>query len=296
MKAFFDVLGKKITGTPQHKDWFNNDTPTSFSPGDTHYLINKEKGITINLNPNGLYVEAVFLYANGVDDSKEYNGIMPLDLHFNMSRKQVQEKLGQPDHTIEKSGVGLMAVTNSADIYIRESNQKVYVQYEEDEQSIRLISLSLTEDANQKSFTFSIYASHCQFYLQDSQSKTDTGEIWTQETSDNMIAATDDLVAISTYRFEQVPVELYYYQYEPAAVFEGLDRVNQCTVEITNEMLIGMPIGEMHKVDLPAGLYHVRIKYLGKHTVQSDWVGDDRYVLELWPATEKTGITRLWPV
>ena len=53
---------------------------------------------------------------------------------------------------------------------------------------------------------FEIYADYNQFYLEDENSLHETGDIWTKETIEQMIAVREKLIAVGTARYREVPV------------------------------------------------------------------------------------------
>jgi hypothetical protein len=71
-----------------------------------------------------------------------FEGKAPCGLQQNMSRITVQKLLGKPDWCVEKGGIGLMAITNSADKWYDAKGNALRVEYEEDDNSIKLISVS----------------------------------------------------------------------------------------------------------------------------------------------------------
>jgi hypothetical protein len=58
-----------------------------------------------------------------------------------MSRTAVVELLGKPDFSLEKGGVGIMAILNSADKWFDEAGNSIFVEYATDESSIILVTL-----------------------------------------------------------------------------------------------------------------------------------------------------------
>lgn len=55
--------------------------------------------IPTSSNPiRGIYrVDAIHLYAEGIDDYRQYPGLLLDGIHFNSSREQVRQRLGEPD-------------------------------------------------------------------------------------------------------------------------------------------------------------------------------------------------------
>lgn len=63
---------------------------------DSYFYVFKTKGIDINFN-NSNTVKAVFLFTEGADEHKQYQGIIPYDIQFTDTRKDIEQKLGPPN-------------------------------------------------------------------------------------------------------------------------------------------------------------------------------------------------------
>jgi hypothetical protein len=60
------------------------------------FLTSRECGIEIKASSNG-EVTSVFLFADGVDAAKQYEGEIPGGLSFDLGRREVRGRLGEPD-------------------------------------------------------------------------------------------------------------------------------------------------------------------------------------------------------
>jgi hypothetical protein len=130
---------------------------------------------------------------------------------------------------------------------------------------------------------------HYQVYLQDEASPCDTAVIWDDPvTTERGFAQGDGLVAITTKRYEIVPLRIEWYPADPGFDWEGIDRVNEGGIEITTRLVAGMPISGVVPVDAIApGRYAVRSLSWGFDSVESDWVGADHYAVQLWPVRRR---------
>jgi hypothetical protein len=132
------------------------------------------------------------------------------------------------------------------------------------------------------------YADYYTFYLQDQASKQDYDLLWNKDTSANMLAVGDQLIGIGTKRYENVPVHLKLYPKAPLFKPESCEKANECSLEIKTTAVLGNVISGFEPLDLPAGIYRVRILYKKLSTVESDWKGKDSYWIQLW-AEERLG-------
>jgi hypothetical protein len=85
---------------------------------------------------------------------------------------------------------------------------------------------------------FEIYADYNQFYLEDENSPHETGDIWTKETIEQMIAVREKLIAVGTARYREVPVTIEFHDSEPVLEPETYSRLNQSSLEVPSNKLI----------------------------------------------------------
>lgn len=88
-------------------------------------------------------IDTIFLkmYIDG-RGTKAYTGTLPCGLKQIMSRSEVQKLLGKPDFSVEKGGIGLMAITNAADKWYDAIGNGLRIEYETDDKSIKLITIA----------------------------------------------------------------------------------------------------------------------------------------------------------
>ncbi len=112
------------------------------SDGSGAIFADKENGIEIRQDLDDNSIETIFIkfYKEG-KGWKVFSGKAPCGLKQENSRADALKQLGKPDWSLEKGGKGLMAITNSADKWFDETGNGMRVEYEEDEMSIKLISI-----------------------------------------------------------------------------------------------------------------------------------------------------------
>ena len=86
-------------------------------------------------------INGIFLYGKGHKGIKPFMDALPGEISFEMSRTEVHKILGKPDWSIEKGGVGIMAVTNSADKWFTDGKEGYRIEYAVDDKSISLVSI-----------------------------------------------------------------------------------------------------------------------------------------------------------
>ena len=102
----------------------------------------KEQGIEVRLDLQDNTIETIFIkYYKDGKGWQEFSGKAPCGLSQKSSRADVLKQLGKADWSVEKGGIGLMAIANSADKWFDEIGNGIRVEYAEDDLSIKLISI-----------------------------------------------------------------------------------------------------------------------------------------------------------
>jgi len=86
-----------------------------------------------------------------------------------------------------------------------------------------------------------------------------------------------------------VTVAIEWYPSEPELNWVGIDRVNECGLVITTNLVVGNPISLSPLTPVPlvaAGTYKVRTMGAGFDTVVDDFEGSDRYRVQLRPVDD----------
>jgi hypothetical protein len=107
--------------------------------GESPYLNARDAGISFALNKK-LKIEAIFLYADKVEDFKQYQDVLPGGLTFEMSRAQVRKALGGPSMSGEVGNPGIFAIEFSFDRYESDSTY-LRLEYAGQDKYIRLITM-----------------------------------------------------------------------------------------------------------------------------------------------------------
>jgi hypothetical protein len=107
--------------------------------GESPYLNARNAGISFALNKK-LKIEAIFLYANKVENFKQYQDVLPGGLTFEMSRAQVRKALGEPSMSGEVGNSGIFAIEFSFDRYESDSTYLRF-EYADQDKYIRLVTI-----------------------------------------------------------------------------------------------------------------------------------------------------------
>src|SRR5438552_3037430 len=87
-----------------------------------------------------------------------------------------------------------------------------------------------------------LYASHCQFYVQDSEPRgtSDDPSFWTTEASDNRLAIGDGLLAIGTGTYGFVKVRVEQHDSKPQVQLKQWDHVTECGLDVKTRFILVM--------------------------------------------------------
>ncbi|WP_206238761.1 hypothetical protein [Novosphingobium terrae] len=137
-------------------------------------------------------------------------------------------------------------------------------------------------------YELSLFADYFQFYICDEERKTDTGTIWDQLTTDRMLAAGPDLVAVGTARNMTVPVTLEILHEQPSADVAAWDQVIECPLIVTSGTILALgctdSMEDSQHFAVPPGDYAVRVSYANLDDHSEDGLdGNDHYRVQLWP-------------
>lgn len=137
-------------------------------------------------------------------------------------------------------------------------------------------------------YELSLFADYFQFYICDQERATDTGTIWDPSTTDRMLAAGPDLVAVGTARNMTVPVTLEILQKEPPSDLSAWDQVIDCPLIVTSGTIVALgctdSMADSQRFAVPPGDYAVRVSYANLDDQSDDGLeGNDHYRVQLWP-------------
>lgn len=108
--------------------------------GDESYLELPLLGISMVL-PDGETISAVHLHASGHEGYSEFQGELPAGIVFAMSREEARDRLGNPAQCGDGGRVLLLGPRPAWDAFIVDG-QRLHLEYSEDNQSVRLITIS----------------------------------------------------------------------------------------------------------------------------------------------------------
>ena len=133
-----------------------------------------------------------------------------------------------------------------------------------------------------------LFADYFQFYVADTQFRADTGEIWTTEATDRMLATGEDLLAVGTARNIEVPVAIELLSAPPDDDFDHWQQVIDCSLALTSGAFVAMGCTDYQPDaltrEITPGTYRARVSYRGLDTLSDDGLdGEDFYRVQLWP-------------
>jgi hypothetical protein len=131
-------------------------------------------------------------------------------------------------------------------------------------------------------FNGKVYADYYTFYLQDQSSTEDYEALATDYNFEKMLGVGNQMLSISTKRYNDVPVSIKLYQKAPKLNPTAAQHINNCTLLITTKALLGTVISGMVEIELEPGHYQIRILYKNLSSVQDDWTGKDKYEIQIW--------------
>jgi hypothetical protein len=114
------------------------------SDGSGAYYGAKEAGVEVQQSLDDRSTIATIFLKYYVDGRgwKIFTDEAPCGLKQDMSRAAVLKLLGKPDFSVEKGGMGIMAIANSADKWYDAIGNGIRVEYAEDDNSIKMISVA----------------------------------------------------------------------------------------------------------------------------------------------------------
>jgi hypothetical protein len=281
---YFNYLGKKLSEQNLFTLWGLSKGNRS---GNSVYFQNPSLGVEVITDVKDK-LNTIFLYGRKEGKFKPFTGEIPFGLTFGISQSQTRDIMGEPSRSGEKGGVGIMAIERSWDKWENHIGQAIRVEYTEDEKGIFQVTLMDTELEIKTLYDGKIAGSHSSIYLQDIDNQEDAGEIWNTNADARMIAHVgDQMVGISIPRYAETYLTASLYTAEiPISTLEGIDHCNEFSIKVTGELQVGNYFAEFHKLDVPTGIYRVRLMCWFLDSVKNDEEGNDRFSIEIWADTE----------
>ena len=143
-----------------------------------------------------------------------------------------------------------------------------------------------------------LYASHSQFYVQDSEPRGSSSDptFWTKEASENRLATGDGILAIGTGSFDFVRVRVEEHQDEPPLDLTQWDHVTESGLEVRTRFVLVMGCLSNSGLFFKVKPSHLRVRVCHANLAQSEqevpqtWTGDfrDWYLVQFWPSANST--------
>ena len=146
-----------------------------------------------------------------------------------------------------------------------------------------------------------VYASHRQFYVQDSEppGTTDETTFWTEGACENRLAMADGILGIGTGSYDFVKVRVQEHFSEPPVELSQWDHVTEAGLEVRTGLLLVMGClsssGLFFRVR--PGHYRVRCCHANlAESVVSEGNAGDWYLVQFWPAAPaEARVLKCWP-
>lgn len=135
-----------------------------------------------------------------------------------------------------------------------------------------------------------IYASHRQFYIEDTNNPGDIGAdgFWTDQALDHRLAVIPGVIGIGTGSYGFVDVTTEIHDQVPAVRIDDWDHVAEADIDVTGGQLVVKgcmepdEMGEMFSL----AIGHYRVRCCHANLAESVEFGDgqDWYLVQIWPA------------
>lgn len=140
---------------------------------------------------------------------------------------------------------------------------------------------------NENIYPLDFYTQYRQFYLTDGTDEDPNENLWTKETSEQRMVVDKGFLAVGTECYGPVKGQLEIKNDgSDIGALEEYDHVVEGKIDIETGVLQvqDCPTSSVaQEVELPSGLYSVRVYSKGLATVEGD-EGDDFYRIVIWPA------------
>lgn len=90
--------------------------------------------------------------------------------------------------------------------------------------------------------------------------------------------------------FSEIPIRIEFDRFGPDPVeHSSWDRIVECSLEVTSDAIeFESAVAETFgRLEVPSGLYRIRICYGGQSTVQPDGGTEDFYLIQIWPSDQR---------
>lgn len=145
---------------------------------------------------------------------------------------------------------------------------------------------------------FQVSVDYRQFYLWDPTVTTQAPEEFSAEDVEHRVKVAASVVVVQPERDGDVSVSLAVLASDPGCDSSACDHAVECSVDLPGGRLqvhecLG---GSVLDLDVDPGTYGVRVAFYGLRSIDPDGLGgQDRYVLQLWPADPRSlVVTKQW--
>ena len=141
-----------------------------------------------------------------------------------------------------------------------------------------------------------IYASHHQFFVADPSGRQRTDLVWDGGGLERHLGVVDDLVAIGTVGYCDVPVRIEVWDEEPPHDLDDWDHVVDATVEVrSGRLALGWVEGpaDLEPLAVAPGTNRLRSSAAGLDDAD-EMDGGDRYRIQVWPAPAAEPEVKKW--
>jgi hypothetical protein len=138
-----------------------------------------------------------------------------------------------------------------------------------------------------------LYASHRQFYVQDSEplGSSDSDDFWTEQACEDRLATADGLLAIGTGSYDFVRVRVQEHPSKPPLKLSEWDHVIEAGLDIRTRYLLVMGCLSTSGLFFRVRPGHYRVRCCQANlSASTDSTGDagDWYLVQFWP-TKRSG-------
>lgn len=113
-----NLIGKDIN-SKEFQNYINtlDESPKISRHLDRYFYIFKDIGIDFSFTETDT-IQAIFLYSEGADDRRQFNGQLPFGISFGDTRKIVERKIGPPDENNGNDIINFYSTWNDKNISI----------------------------------------------------------------------------------------------------------------------------------------------------------------------------------
>lgn len=146
-----------------------------------------------------------------------------------------------------------------------------------------------------REYNFEIFADYFQFHLFDEKYNPNFGDAWTEFATKNLLASTEEGIAIGTRRNMDVKVIIKILDSPPSIKENNKDsifQINESDILILSKKLVVIGctdyLPEAKRIELENGIYRVRIYYCDLDKISEDELdGNDYYEVEIWKTNNR---------